>query len=173
MYLIVDVCDVMGVNIVNIMVEVVVGYIEEIIGGKVWLCIFFNLVDLWLVWVRVKVFVKVLVISVYCGEEVIDGIVDVYEFVVVDFYCVVIYNKGIMNGIDLVIVVIGNDWCVVEVGVYVYVCCYGCYMLLMYWEIVVDGDLVGILEIFMLVGLVGGVIKMYFVVCVVLKILGV
>lgn len=44
-----------------------------------------------------------------------------------DFYCVVMYNKGIMNGIEVVVVVIGNDICVVSVLIYVYVVRNGLY----------------------------------------------
>lgn len=135
--------------------------------------ILFNFVDLWLVCVEVWYLVVMFVIDDYVGEVVIDCVIDVYVFVVIDLYCVVIYNKGIMNGIDLVVVVIGNDWCVVEVGVYVYVSCSGCYMLLMMWEKVVNGDFVGMIEMLMLVGFVGGVMKMYLFVCFVLKIMNV
>ncbi|UIN19856.1 hydroxymethylglutaryl-CoA reductase, degradative [Herbaspirillum frisingense] len=158
-HLIVDVRDAMGANTVNTMAEAVAGHIEQITGGRVRLRILSNLADLRLARARVKVSAKVLATGQYSGEEVINGIVDAYEFAAVDPYRAATHNKGIMNGIDPVIVVTGNDWRAVEAGAHAYACRQGRYTSLTHWEIAADGDLVGTLEIPMPVGLVGGATK--------------
>ncbi|NQE47706.1 hydroxymethylglutaryl-CoA reductase, degradative [Herbaspirillum rubrisubalbicans] len=172
-HLIVDVRDAMGANTVNTMAEAVAGHIEEITAGKVRLRILSNLADLRLARARVKVSAEVLATNAYRGEEVIDGIVDAYEFAAVDPYRAATHNKGIMNGIDPVIVATGNDWRAVEAGAHAYACRYGRYTSLTHWEIAADGDLVGTLEIPMPVGLVGGATKTHPAARAALKILGV
>ncbi|MBW9335271.1 hydroxymethylglutaryl-CoA reductase, degradative [Herbaspirillum sp. RU 5E] len=172
-HLIVDVRDAMGANTVNTMAEAVAGHIEEITGGKVRLRILSNLADLRLARARVKVSAEVLATNAYSGEEVIDGIVDAYEFAAVDPYRAATHNKGIMNGIDPVIVATGNDWRAVEAGAHAYACRHGRYTSLTHWEIAADGDLVGTLEIPMPVGLVGGATKTHPAARAALKILGV
>lgn len=69
-----------------------------------------------------------------------------------------------MNGIDVVIMVFGNDWCVVEVVSYVYVVRIGSYKLMFKWLKDVDGYLVGELMLLMLVVFVGGFIGIYLIV---------
>ncbi|AYR25250.1 hydroxymethylglutaryl-CoA reductase, degradative [Herbaspirillum rubrisubalbicans] len=172
-HLIVDVRDAMGANTVNTMAEAVAGHIEEITAGKVRLRILSNLADLRLARARVKVSAEVLATNAYRGEEVIDGIVDAYEFAAVDPYRAATHNKGIMNGIDPVIVATGNDWRAVEAGAHAYACRHGRYTSLSHWEIAADGDLVGTLEIPMPVGLVGGATKTHPAARAALKILGV
>lgn len=61
------------------------------------------------------------------GWEIVEKIVLVLCYVLLDFYWVVMYNKGIMNGIEVVVLVIGNDICVVSVFCYVFVVKEGCY----------------------------------------------
>ncbi len=172
-HLIVDVRDAMGANTVNTMAEAVAGHIERVTGGKVRLRILSNLADLRLARARVKVSADVLGTAQYSGEEVINGIVDAYELAAVDPYRAATHNKGIMNGIDPVIVATGNDWRAVEAGAHAYACRHGRYTSLTHWEIAADGDLVGTLEIPMPVGLVGGATKTHPAARVALKILGV
>ena len=170
-HLIVDVRDAMGANTVNTMAEAVAPHIEKVTGGKVRLRILSNLADLRLARARVKVSAKVLGTEHYSGEEVVNGIVDAYEFAAVDPYRAATHNKGIMNGIDPVIVATGNDWRAVEAGAHAYASRNGHYTSLTHWEIAADGDLVGTLEIPMPVGLVGGATKTHPVARAALKIL--
>jgi hydroxymethylglutaryl-CoA reductase len=163
----------MGANTVNTMAEAVASHIERVSGGKVRLRILSNLADLRLARARVKVSADVLGTAQYRGEEVINGIVDAYELAAVDPYRAATHNKGIMNGIDPVIVATGNDWRAVEAGAHAYACRHGRYTSLTHWEIAADGDLVGTLEIPMPVGLVGGATKTHPAARVALKILGV
>ncbi len=158
-HLIVDVRDAMGANTVNTMAEAVAGRIEQITGGKVRLRILSNLADLRLARARVQLSAQTLNSKDYSGQEVIDGIVDAYAFAAVDPYRAATHNKGIMNGIDPIIVATGNDWRAVEAGAHAYACRQGRYTSLSTWEIARNGDLVGTLEMPMPVGLVGGATK--------------
>jgi hydroxymethylglutaryl-CoA reductase len=158
-HLIVDVRDAMGANTVNTMAEAVAGRIEAITGGKVRLRILSNLADLRLARARVQIPPTLLKTDKYSAEEVMNGIVDAYAFAAVDPYRAATHNKGIMNGIDPVIVATGNDWRAVEAGAHAYASRNGRYTSLTTWEISQKGDLVGTIEMPMPVGLVGGATK--------------
>jgi len=158
-HLIVDVRDAMGANTVNTMAESVAGRIEEITGGKVRLRILSNLADLRLARAQVRYSAETLTTKEYSGEQVIDGVIDAYLFAAIDPYRAATHNKGIMNGIDPVIVATGNDWRAVEAGAHAYACRNGRYTSLTKWEKAGNGDLVGTIEMPMPVGLVGGATK--------------
>ena len=155
-HLIVDVRDAMGANTVNTMAEAVAGRIEAITGGKVRLRILSNLADLRLARARVQLSPTVLAGGADSGDEVIQGIVDAYALAAVDPYRAATHNKGIMNGIDPLLIATGNDWRAVEAGAHAYACRAGHYTSLTTWEISPKGDLIGSIEMPMPVGLVGG-----------------
>lgn len=158
-HLIVDVRDAMGANTVNTMAEAVAPLIERIGGGQVRLRILSNLADLRLARASVRIPAALLDSKRYPGAEVAQSIVDAYTFAAVDPYRAATHNKGIMNGIDPLIVATGNDWRAVEAGAHAYACRGGRYTSLSTWEIGAGGDLVGTLELPMAVGLVGGATK--------------
>src|SRR5471030_2427024 len=159
-HLIVDVRDAMGANTVNTMAESVAGRIEEITGGKVRLRILSNLADLRLARAQVRYSADTLTTKEYSGEQVIEGVIDACLFAAIDPYRAATHNKGIMNGIDPVIVATGNDWRAVEAGAHAYACRNGRYTSLTTWERAGNGgDLVGTIEMPMPVGLVGGATK--------------
>ncbi|WP_050461956.1 hydroxymethylglutaryl-CoA reductase, degradative [Herbaspirillum autotrophicum] len=172
-HLIVDVRDAMGANTVNTMAEAVAPHIEQITGGKVRLRILSNLADLRLARAHVRVSPQALTTADYDGVDVINRIVDAYAFAAIDPYRAATHNKGIMNGIDPVIVATGNDWRAVEAGAHAYACKNGSYTSLSTWEIASDGYLVGTLEIPMPVGLVGGATKTHPMARLALKILNI
>ncbi|TEA77260.1 hydroxymethylglutaryl-CoA reductase, degradative [Allopusillimonas ginsengisoli] len=172
-HLLVDVRDAMGANTVNTMAEAVAGRIEQITGGRVRLRILSNLADLRLSRARVQIPAQALDSADYPGQDVIEGIVDAYEFAAVDPYRAATHNKGIMNGIDPIVVATGNDWRAVEAGAHAYACRGGRYTSLSTWEIAANGDLIGTLEMPMPVGLVGGATKTHPLARLSLKILGV
>ena len=172
-HLIVDVRDAMGANTVNTMAEAVAGRIEQITGGTVRLRILSNLADLRLARARVTFSPSVLTTSEYDGADVIERIIDAYTFAAVDPYRAATHNKGIMNGIDPVIVATGNDWRAVEAGAHAYACRDGRYTSLTRWEKNQKGELVGSIEMPMPVGLVGGATKTHPLAQLALKILDV
>ena len=90
------------------------------------------------------------------GLAVAEGIVEACALALIDPYRAATHNKGIMNGIDPVLVATGNDWRAVEAGAHAYAARNGQYESLSRWEINSKEHLVGTLEMPLAVGLVGG-----------------
>jgi len=150
-HLLVNVKDAMGANAVNTMAEAVAPFIEQITGGKVYLRIISNLATHRLAFAR-AVFAK----EAIGGEDVVDGVIKAYSFAKSDPYRCATHNKGIMNGIDPVVIATGNDFRAVEAGAHAYASITGQYLPLTHWEKNKDHDLVGTIELPLAVGLVGG-----------------
>ena len=173
MHLIVNVCDAMGANTVNTMAETVTPLVEKLTGGQVRLRILSNLADLRLATAEMTVRPDQLKQDAFSGEEVIDRMLEAYEFAAIDPYRAATHNKGIMNGIDPVIVATGNDWRAVEAGAHAYAVKEGRYTSLSQWRKDENGNLVGRIELPMAVGLVGGATKTHPLAQLSLKLLGV
>ncbi len=165
--LIVDCRDAMGANAVNTMAEALAPRIEKITGGRVILRILSNLAEFRLVRVRATFDQKLL-----GGEEVVNDIIAAWAFAEADPYRCATHNKGIMNGIDAVVVATGNDFRAIEAGAHSYAAVDG-YSSLTKYEKDPEGNLVGSIEIPMAVGLVGGATKVHPVARACVKILGV
>lgn len=173
MHLIVDVRDAMGANTVNTMAETVAPMIEKISGGAVRLRILSNFADLRLARAMVRLSPETLKTEEYDGERIARGIVEACAFAIVDPYRAATHNKGIMNGIDPVVVATGNDWRAIEAGAHAWAARSGRYTSLTKWEIDNSGHLVGTLEMPMALGLVGGATKTHPAAQAALRILGV
>ena len=173
LHLIVDVRDAMGANTVNTMAEAVAPLVEQITGGTVRLRILSNLADLRLARARVRLTPEVLTTPERSGSQVIENILDAHTLAAIDPYRAATHNKGIMNGVDPVIVATGNDWRAVEAGAHAYACRSGRYTSLTCWEKDASGALVGSIEMPMPVGLVGGATRTHPLARLALKILGV
>lgn len=159
MHLLVDVRDAMGANTVNTMAETVAPIVERITGGTVRLRILSNLADLRLARATVRIPAAALATPEYSGQRMIDGMLDAYTFAAIDPYRATTHNKGIMNGIDPVVVATGNDWRAIEAGAHAYAARSGRYTSLTTWEVSKDDELVGSIEMPMALGLVGGATK--------------
>ncbi|MDP3339301.1 hydroxymethylglutaryl-CoA reductase, degradative [Frigidibacter sp.] len=155
-HLLVDVRDAMGANTVNTMAEMLAPRVEEITGGRVCLRILSNLADRRVVTASVRVPAAALSTRDLPGEDVATGIVEACALAIIDPYRAATHNKGIMNGIDPVVVATGNDWRAIEAGAHAYAARSGRYTSLTRWEIGRDGALVGTLEMPMAMGIVGG-----------------
>ncbi len=160
-HLIVDCRDAMGANAVNSMCEAMAPLLEEITGGRAYLRILSNLTDRRISRARVLVPPPALERDGLSGTEVIEGILWAYAFAAVDPYRATTHNKGILNGIDPVLVATGNDWRAVEAGAHAYAARSGRYTSLSTWERDADGNLVGTLELPLAVGIVGGATKVH------------
>lgn len=160
-HLIYDVRDAMGANAVNTACEHLAPRIETITGGRVHLRILSNLADRRLARVRCAIPVEVLAFNNYSGEQVRDGIIAAWAFAATDPYRAATHNKGIMNGIDAVVLATGNDWRAIEAGAHAYAARSGKYTSLSTWGTDADGNLVGTLEVPMAVGTVGGATKVH------------
>ena len=151
-HLVVDTRDAMGANAVNTMAEAVAPYLEEITGGRVYLRIISNLAVKRLARARV-----VFATDAIGGPDVVEGILEAYAFAEADPFRCATHNKGIMNGIDAVVIATGNDFRAIEAGAHAYAAWKGDgYHSLTTWEKNAAGDLVGTIELPLAVGLVGG-----------------
>ncbi|MEL6735034.1 MAG: hydroxymethylglutaryl-CoA reductase, degradative [Pseudomonadota bacterium] len=159
LHLLVDVRDAMGANTVNTMAEMIAPKVEDITGGTVRLRILSNLADKRLVRARVSLTPDMLTTDALDGADVARGIVDACALAIVDPYRAATHNKGIMNGIDPVVIATGNDWRAVEAGAHTYAARSGRYTSLSRWEVDDDNTLTGTIEMPMALGIVGGATK--------------
>lgn len=166
-HLIVDVRDAMGANSVNTSCETVAPFIEKLTGGRVVLRILSNLADKRLSRVTCHVSRDDL------GDTVIQNIVAAQVMAEVDPYRATTHNKGILNGIDAVVVATGNDWRAIEAGAHAYAARSGQYRALTTWDRDQNGDLVGSLELPIVSGTIGGTVNAHPLAKIALKILGV
>ena len=167
-HLMVDVRDAMGANAVNTMAEAIAPKLEDMTGGRVYLRILSNLAVHRLA--RARALWKKEAIG---GEAVVDGIMEAYSFAEADPFRCTTHNKGIMNGIDAVILATGNDTRAIEAGAHAYAALRGQYKPLTKFEKTTDGDLVGTIELPMAVGLIGGATKTHPTARACIKLLGV
>lgn len=173
MHLVVDCLDAMGANAINSMCEAVAPLLELITGGRAYLRILSNLSDRRMAKARAVVPVSALSRGPLSGEEVAEGIMWAYSFAAVDPYRATTHNKGILNGIDPVLIATGNDWRAVESGAHAYAARSGRYTSLSTWERDEQGNLVGTLELPLAVGIVGGATRVHPGAQAALKLLGV
>ena len=160
-HLIYDTRDAMGANAVNTAVEFLSPIIEEITGGRVHLRILSNLADRRLASANVTIPLEALGFANYNAEKVRDGIIEAWAFASVDPYRAATHNKGIMNGVDAVVIATGNDWRAIEAGAHAYAARSGSYTSLSKWYVDSNGSLCGEIEMPMAVGIVGGATRVH------------
>ena len=172
-HLLYDVRDVMGANVVNTAAEAVAPLVEAITGGRVNLRILSNLADRRLARAWVRIPVSGLQQEGFSGWQVASRIVEAWAMAAVDPYRAATHNKGIMNGIDAVLIATGNDWRAVEAGAHAYAARSGQYSPLSRWSLEADEYLVGTLELPLAVGIVGGATRVHPAAQAALRLLGV
>ncbi len=166
-HLLVDVRDAMGANSVNTSCEAVAPLVEEITGGRVVLRILSNLADRRLARAQCRVKREAL------GDDLVRNIVEAQVLAEVDPYRAATHNKGILNGIDAVVVATANDWRGMEAGAHTFASRSGQYRALTQWDRDANGDLVGSIELPIPSGIIGGTTSAHPVAQIALKILGV
>ena len=150
--LMIDVGDAMGANVTNTMCEIVAPLIEKLTGGKTLLRILSNYSTKRMVSVS-AIFDK----DTVGGEQVVNDMISAFEFADNDVYRAVTHNKGVMNGTISVANATGQDSRAIEAAAHAYASHTGKYRSLTKWEKDNSGNLVGIFEIPLSVGIVGGV----------------
>jgi hydroxymethylglutaryl-CoA reductase len=143
------------------MAEAIAPLLEQISGGRAYLRILSNLSDRRLARARAVVPPGALERDGLAGEAVVEGILWAYAFAAVDPYRATTHNKGILNGIDPVLIASGNDWRAVEAGAHAYAARVGQYTSLSTWERDAEGNLVGTIEMPLAVGIVGGATRVH------------
>jgi hydroxymethylglutaryl-CoA reductase len=161
LHLIYDARDAMGANTVNTAVEAIAPMVAEISGGRTLLRILSNLADRRLARAKGTVPSASLAHAGFSGEQVARGIMEAWAFAAVDSYRAATHNKGIMNGVDAVVIATGNDWRAIEAGAHAYAARSGRYTSLSTWNLDREGNLVGTLELPMAVGIVGGATRVH------------
>jgi hydroxymethylglutaryl-CoA reductase len=150
----------MGANLVNTVAEATADRIAAIAEARVGLRILSNLSDKRCVRVRCRVGADDLATDDMSGSDVIDGMVAASRFAELDPYRAATHNKGIMNGVDAVVIATGNDWRAIEAGAHAYAARTGRYAPLAIWRR--DGDFIeGRLEMPFALGTVGGTLRVH------------
>ncbi len=171
-HLLYDTRDAMGANAINTAAEFIAPRIEQITGGRVNLRILSNLTDRRKAYARGRVPASLLARDGIDGAEAARRIVEAAALAEVDPYRAATHNKGIMNGIDGIIIATGNDWRAVEAGAHAYAARDGTYRSLTRWWQDETGDLWGAIELPLAVGVVGGATKVHPTAQIALQILG-
>ncbi len=152
LHVLADPCDAMGANIINQVCEFLKGPIEELTGETVTMCILSNLVDTKLTQAQVRMR--------GIDPDLALRITEASLFAQQDPYRAATNNKGVLNGIDPILIATGNDWRAVEAGVHSYAARSGQYRSITKWQYIND-ELVGTLIAPIVVGTVGGVTKLH------------
>ncbi len=174
-HVLLDTRDAMGANLVNSVCEKLGPEIATLSGGRVGLRILSNLADQKLFQAKARVNPALLALkesSALDGADIAKRIVEAFVFADNDPYRAATHNKGIMNGVDPVVIATGNDWRAVEAGAHAYAAQSGRYRSLSRWAIAADGWLEGSLTIPLQLGTVGGVTRLHPLTKISLQILG-
>lgn len=165
--LIVNVKDAMGANIVNTMTEHIAPFIEKMSNGNVLLRILSNL-NVHRITKSKATWKKEIL-----GQNVIENIIQAYNFAKADPFRCATHNKGVMNGVDAVTIATGNDFRAIETGAHTFATLNQKYEPLTKYHISVDGNLVGEIELPLAVGIIGGITQTHPIAKICLKILNV
>lgn len=175
-----DCGDAMGANLVNTACEALAPKVEALTGGRANLRILSNLSDRRLAWATCTMPVRSLLAQRDAVDSTADrisaigrAIVEASLFAELDPYRAATHNKGVMNGIDAVVIATGNDWRAVEAAAHAYAARDGRYTALTTWRANEAGDLVGRIELPLAVGIVGGATRVHPAAQVALRLLGV
>ena len=159
----VDCRDAMGANLVNCIAEAIGPRAADVAGGKLGLRILTNLCDRRRVHVSARVHARDLAspsIPETDTQAIVDAIAQASLFAELDPYRAATHNKGIMNGIDSVVIATGNDARATEAGAHAYAARSGQYRPLAVWKRE-GNDLVGEMELPLALGTVGGTLRVH------------
>jgi degradative hydroxymethylglutaryl-CoA reductase len=171
-HILVDCRDAMGANLLNTVAEVTAPRLEALTGWAAGLRILSNLSDRRCAHVSARIPPEALATRGFSGPEVVRGIVSASRFAELDPYRATTHNKGIMNGVDAVVLATGNDWRAMEASAHAYAASDGQYRPLAVWREGADGWLEGQMSLPAAVGVVGGATRVHPVARLALEILG-
>lgn len=157
-------CDAMGANVINQVCEYLKEPLEQFTSEKVTMCILSNLVD--------SKITRATVTMNNIDPELAQKIEEASRFAELDPYRAATNNKGVLNGIDPILIATGNDWRAVEAGIHAYASRDGQYRSITRWR-KVDNKLIGVFEAPVIVGTVGGVTTLHPSAKISMKMLGV
>ncbi|MGT2755979.1 hydroxymethylglutaryl-CoA reductase, degradative [Streptococcus ovuberis] len=150
-YLLADVKEAMGANMINNMLEGIKPYLVELSNGQALMAILSNYATESLVTATCRIAFD----QIPGGQETARKMALASRLAQIDPYRAATHNKGIFNGIDALVLATGNDWRAIEAGCHAYACQDGQYRGLSNWTIE-DTELVGNLTVPMPIATVGG-----------------
>jgi hydroxymethylglutaryl-CoA reductase len=159
-HILIDCCDAMGANLVNSVAEAVADFLAEVAGARVGLRILSNLCVHRTVTVRADVPEAALADEDLDGAAAADAVAAASRFAELDPYRAATHNKGIMNGVDAVLLATGQDWRGAEAGAHAFAARGGSYLPLATWHRSPAG-LSGELVMPLAVGTVGGALHLH------------
>lgn len=145
-------CDAMGANILNQVLEFLKTPIETLTEESVGMCILSNL--------NVHKLTTTSIIVNDVPEDLGNRLQEASLFAEIDPYRAATSNKGVMNGMDAVLIATGNDWRAVEASVHAYASRNGHYQSITTWRYE-NNTLYGTLTAPVIVGTVGGVTSLH------------
>ena len=148
----VDTGDAMGANIVTQICEYLKKPISELTGETANIAIISNLPDCRLTRCEIRI--------ANVDRSIAEGLVEASLFAECDPYRAATHNKGTLNGIDPLLIATGNDWRAVEAAIHAYAARNGHYQPITRWTID-EGELLGVFEAPLPLGIVGGVTKLH------------
>ena len=152
LHLLFDTRDAMGANVINSALERMAPSVEAVSGGRVNLRILSNLSDRRKARATGTVRTDLLAPADGAAAAIVDAILEAAAFAECDPYRAATHNKGIMNGIDALLLATGNDWRAAEAGAHAYAARDGRYRSLTKWR----KDEEGQIELPLALGIVGG-----------------
>jgi hydroxymethylglutaryl-CoA reductase len=173
-HVIVDCRDAMGANLLNTVAETLGPRVAELARGKLGLRILTNYCDRRLTRVSAAVPIDALGCSRASGIEAARGIASASRFAELDPYRAVTHNKGVMNGVDAVVLATGNDFRAVEAAAHAFAASRGRYAPLATWRLSEDEQVLhGKVELPLALGIVGGALRAHRGASLAIKLLGV
>ena len=159
-YLSLDPCDAMGANVINTVLEALSPTMESIIEGEVLMSILSNYQPQAVTIASAKVPFAHLSNDKDEAISLAERLEMASDYAWLDPYRATTHNKGIMNGIDAVVIATGNDWRAIEAGAHAYAVKDGQYRSLTKWKVnYEDESLEGSIEIPLQVATVGGTLS--------------
>lgn len=159
-YLHIDVQEAMGANIVNTILEGLQPTLTQWLKAEPLISILSNYNDQTLTTATCDIPVSDLATPTLSGASVAEKIIRASDYASLDTYRAVTHNKGIMNGVDSVIIATGNDFRAVEAAAHAFASRKGRYCGLSRWQLSEDGEyLQGALTLPMLIGSLGGAVS--------------
>ena len=159
-YLSLDPCDAMGANVINTVLEALSPTMESIIEGEVLMSILSNYQPQAVTIASAKIPFVHLSNDKDEAISLAERLEMASDYAWLDPYRATTHNKGIMNGIDAVVIATGNDWRAIEAGAHAYAVKDGQYRSLTKWQVNYEDEMLeGSIEIPLQVATVGGTLS--------------
>lgn len=164
-HIMLDPVDAMGANIINQVCEFLKDSLQNLTGEQVTMCILSNLVDTKITRAEIKI--------QNIDSDLAEKIQEASLFAELDPYRAATNNKGVLNGIDPILIATGNDWRAVEAGLHAYAAQTGRYKSITRWRKSGSNELHGVFEAPLIVGTVGGVTTLHPTAKIAMKMMGI